>query len=675
MLLTVGMAHYEDFHRCRSTVLDVLKSNYWTKDMLEIIVVDNSPENSKHSKELHDFITGMKRSGLFSIRYVRDDGPPSSYRPRGRVFEEAKGDFVLVTDCHIETAPGAFNRFYKWAQSNPECDHLLCGPYVHDAGAPMMIWTEMAKGYFSTSYGDGLRNEMWGKWKSDDRGANIESPPFEISGMGLGLFACRREAWLGFNPHFRGFGGGEKYLHEKYRKAGRATFCLPFMRWMHGTQSIGPRPYPLSRYARIRNMVIGDQELGNDIAYIHAHWVDRGESLTDDELRVHLVEEHKRELTGLDRMSRLELDRLHANFKLLVEDWDYLMQDPIGHTSQLSKRVFASGKPLPMPTAAMTTSDYFKWTKQRGDPRYRKAMDDLAVLSSCVDMVTEFTSRRESTVAFLSVPTVHLVSHTSDPDMLIQMVDKTLPSDRKRTLRLGISSMDVESIPPTDMLFLDSVPHYPGRCERELRLFSTSVRRFIVIKGTREYGQFAEGHRGDENKPGLWKAIRNWMADNPEWFVVSNDFEADLSVLGRLEEDRPEVEKYIWPPGHGPGTNFKRLAEMLELPIRTTCGACAQLQADMDTVGWEGCEKKFDAIVDEIRNRAATMGIKSAIDIFKAAEGPGQLTLSEKRRLAIKTIKSGLAFKINPLDPWPGLVRLAINDAKAESMKGHHVTA
>ena len=45
--------------------------------------------------------------------------------------------------------------------------------------------------------------------------------------QGLGLFACRGEAWPGINPRFRGFGGEEGYLHEKVRQNGAASCAIP----------------------------------------------------------------------------------------------------------------------------------------------------------------------------------------------------------------------------------------------------------------------------------------------------------------------------------------------------------------------------------------------------------------------------------------------------------------
>ena len=40
-------------------------------------------------------------------------------------------------------------------------------------------------------------------------------------------------AWPGFPAAFRGFGGEEAYIHEKFRRAGGRRLCLPWLRWMH----------------------------------------------------------------------------------------------------------------------------------------------------------------------------------------------------------------------------------------------------------------------------------------------------------------------------------------------------------------------------------------------------------------------------------------------------------
>ena len=90
----------------------------------------------------------------------------------------------------------------------------------------------------------------------------------------LGLFACRRTAWPGFNPKFRGFGGEEGYIHEKIRQRGGRTLCLPFLRWMHRFGRPLGAPYVNRWEDRMRNYVIGFTELGLDTAEMEAHFAE-----------------------------------------------------------------------------------------------------------------------------------------------------------------------------------------------------------------------------------------------------------------------------------------------------------------------------------------------------------------------------------------------------------------
>ena len=105
---------------------------------------------------------------------------------------------------------------------------------------------------------------MYGAWGTDARGENIDAEPFEIPMQGLGLFACRKDAWLGFNPRFRGFGGEEGYIHEKFRQRGNRTLCLPFLRWLHRFQRPLKVPYNIKWEDRIYNYLVGFDELNLD---------------------------------------------------------------------------------------------------------------------------------------------------------------------------------------------------------------------------------------------------------------------------------------------------------------------------------------------------------------------------------------------------------------------------
>jgi hypothetical protein len=125
-----------------------------------------------------------------------------------------------------------------------------------------------------THFTDVWRDGMWGTWGIDDRGVNAEAEPFAIPAMGLGLFTCRRDAWLGFNPQFREFGGEEWYIHTKFRQAGYDCKCLPSLRWQHRFgDPVGGRKSPLSLHGKVRNYMIGHQELGLSLERLRNHYV------------------------------------------------------------------------------------------------------------------------------------------------------------------------------------------------------------------------------------------------------------------------------------------------------------------------------------------------------------------------------------------------------------------
>jgi hypothetical protein len=77
---------------------------------------------------------------------------------------------------------------------------------------------------------------------------------------------------LGFNPNFRGFGGEEGYIHLKYKKAGKKTLCLPFLRWIHRFGRPDGVKYPLLMELKVKNYVMGFNEIGLDTIHIYDHF-------------------------------------------------------------------------------------------------------------------------------------------------------------------------------------------------------------------------------------------------------------------------------------------------------------------------------------------------------------------------------------------------------------------
>lgn len=94
----------------------------------------------------------------------------------------------------------------------------------------------------------------------------------------------------------------------------------------------------------------------------------------------------------------------------------------------------------------------------------------------------------------------------------------------------------------------------------------------------------------------------------------------------------------------GPGTEFKKL--VASLGVVAVCGSCHETLRWMNELGVGGCREQFDAIVAKIEHRLKSYSWWARI---QAAE---------------KALRLGLATKVNPLRPIPGLVEEAIRRAE-----------
>jgi Glycosyl transferase family 2 len=252
--LTIGMATYDDYDGAYFTIQAIRIGDPDLAKHIEFVVIDNNPTgaSSQPLKNLEHWVDGY--------RYI----PAAEWcgtAVRDRVFAEATSDNVLCLDSHVLIRPGAIARLIAYMQANPGSRDLLQGPLVYDDLKNL-----------GTHFDPIWREGMYGVWGVDPRGEDVEAPPFDIPMQGLGVFACRRAAWPGFNPAFRGFGGEEGYIHEKFRQRGGRTLCLPFLRWLHRfNRPMGTR-YTNRWEDRIRNYYIGRHELGLPTNDVEAHF-------------------------------------------------------------------------------------------------------------------------------------------------------------------------------------------------------------------------------------------------------------------------------------------------------------------------------------------------------------------------------------------------------------------
>ena len=257
--LTIGTCVYDDYEGLYFTIQSLRLHHKEVLDRLEFVIINNNPKSAQ-GREIRKFVDWLKEP----VTYVEFDGF-SATSLRDKIFGLANTEYVLVLDCHVLLDPGSLKKLLDFYDAGKDYKNLLQGPLIYD---------DMKN--VSTHFNlDKWGSDMWGVWDTDKRGKDPNNKPFEIPAQGLGLFTCRKDSWLGFNKKFRGFGGEEGYIHEKYRLAGRKAVCLPFLRWLHRFGRPAGVPYRPTKEDRFRNYMIGFQEIGKDTNEIIERFKDK----------------------------------------------------------------------------------------------------------------------------------------------------------------------------------------------------------------------------------------------------------------------------------------------------------------------------------------------------------------------------------------------------------------
>lgn len=670
MKITIGMAHYEDFEGVWMTVENILSTNFWKNPHLpwnenpelEVIVVDNSPVDSTHSREVKNLL-----NHFHFARFIPHSGPASTTQPRQRIFDEATGDIVLVLDCHNLLANGAVNQLIEWFEANPNCGDIISGPMLYAWCAPFLNHKELPPCY-ETQFDPVWRSEMWGTWGCNEQGGNRDNPPFEIPGNGLGLFACLKKYWLGFNPHFRGFGGEELYIHTKFRQAGKKAICLPFLRWIHRYgRGTGSPTYPLTMWNKIRNYVLGFNELGLNLDPIYDHFVRQYPNATKEQMMELLWKERSLPKDMTEKQGIRELQQIYGSRKIAEGEWQYLIADPVNRITPKPTKTLRKIQAQPeMRDNVNNLEDLFAYFRSQKPRDLNEHFDFIRATASKCEIVAEFTKRRESSIAIAAGRPKKLISYQMEPDEVLSKLE-IMAGETIFDWHLGLDSLGGELTQDVDMLFFDTEMS-SQRLKRELALHGSKSKRYIIVTGTEAFGAQAEG----EKAPGLWDAIHWWIKNNPEWFIA-NHFENQygLTLLSKNPEDKPEHPVYLWPPKFGPGTNLMSLLKSVGIEDRPQCDCKAYAQK-MDRWAIRGCEARFHDIVLHIQANAKKWGWDGITSLLKGAKEEGHLTTLDWLKVGWKSLTTGILFQVNPLDPFPGLVRLAIEQSKADPKKENH---
>lgn len=466
-MFSIGMAVYDDFQGAWFTIQNLLAHHgQWVK---EIIVVDNNP-TSKEGQTLAAFCQNTS----LKVKYVAYTEKTGTAAPRNKVFEVATAEYVMCIDPHLVIMPGAFEALETFIAAHPGTDDLIQGPLMYDNGIGI-----------STHFADEWRGEMWGTWDFDTRYDTDKW--FTIPAQGLGLFVAKRETWLKFNADFRGFGGEEWYIHEKYRQHGRACWCVSQLLWQHRFSRPQGVPYKLTRYDKARNYYIGLKELG--IAF------DR-------------MEQHFKPLLTSEQMEGAKAGKLEADCGCGAK------ASPVLTIQQMAD------------AAAANASDI------------NEHVNTLRDLAAKCDVVVDCGTRyAESTIGLAAGGKSLYVVALNEPPQVKQLQKLKLP-----VLWIGGDSLTAE-IPECDLLFIDTI-HTAAHLSRELARLRSKVRRYIVLHDSVTFGAV-----GEDGGLGIIPAVTQLLTDYPEWTVVKHYHNNNgLLVLSRDQRDKkqpPPVAKLV----------------------------------------------------------------------------------------------------------------------------------
>lgn len=660
--MTIAMPVVDNYSQLRSTIQDIRRHNREACKNVEFVVVDNKP-STPGAQRIKTFIQGwVTGAGNLGAKYVPMSEPVGTAPAKQRCIDEASGDVIVVMDSHVFLEAGWVQKLFDFYQRTGRTKNLYTGPLLYDD----LGYKTRGQSHFDAYW----RSEMWGVWgnawacpcrrpydenskglifsyngvKTEDAnhqfyalsreqlvpvtrcgdcgralpeikkqkncsltlremsyhalGTDKRHAPFEIPAMGMGFFTCWKDAWPGFNPNFVGFGGEELYIHHKLAANGGKCICLPEFQWDHefSDPKLEPVKYLASHYHTMRNYVIGFQELGRDIQEIHDHFVD--------------------------------------GHKTTEETWQYLLQDPIAHSSPTKAKADKGPLNSQPPASLSTLVELYQWTAAQ--PRdLADHMDTLRRFSESAN-VLEITKHRESTVAIATGNPLRLTTLTSAAEPLIGRVTRLMGT--KHTVIEEKAHSPLQPPNDADVLFLNATATSEWLTQ-QLDL-SAGVRRAVIIHGVRMFGDI-----GEDGKPGLFTSIGKFLGDNPEWAVVQvNPSKHGMCVLAKPDVVGLRAQPApFWNPTVGPGSRLTEMLSKIGVTDKPGCD-CKKKAGLMDVWGVKGCRIHYTTLLSWLE------------------EGQSRWSWAEKLRAAAGAVTSGIAFQLDPLNPIKSMLDIAIGD-------------
>lgn len=246
-LLTIAMATYDDFDGVFFSIQALrMYHDICNTESVEYIVLDTNP-SGEHGKAVEHYLKSLQGKG----KYIpKTSGQISSFN-KYETVDHASGKYVLIIDCHVLLQQNAIERLLLYYHKNKNCKNLVQGPLLYDDLENV-----------STHFDPRWSGDMYGVWATNPE--YKKGIPFEIEMNGMGLCSFERKNWPGISKHFKGFGGEEGYIAEKFRQNGGKNICLPQLGWNHRFGRPAGVKYRLTLEDRIWNYFIGWLELKRD---------------------------------------------------------------------------------------------------------------------------------------------------------------------------------------------------------------------------------------------------------------------------------------------------------------------------------------------------------------------------------------------------------------------------
>lgn len=533
---------------------------------LEIVVVDNTPDQAYRSS-LRDQIYNKRNpekpsdykiaENVKYFEFTEEKGPAET---KNMVFEHATGEYVLCMDSHVLLKEGSVQELIGFLKDlkGEDKDHFYTGPLRH------------GNGKLSTHWNIKWRGQMLGTW-GEDMSLVKDNTPKDIPANGCGLFLCRKESWLGFNKEFNGFGGEEVYIHNKYRKEGRRVLLLPDLVWWHRFGNPDAKHYSLSRYAKIRNYVLGYLELGMELDDIYDHFVNLDISETE-ELRKHLIEEHSVQENKVASMSEVELRVEHAKHKISKKQWEWLISDPVANLK-------GTAEPKEVELQAVADS------KDVSDMSQHLLI--FRQFAEECNTYCEISRRPHSCLPAVSA-NIKVKSYLYNCNPLPNITNyDNVKVDMVERFETGLNLFKEEG-EVYDMVFL-KLPHEANAVRVTLDMVSKKANKFIALHDTLF-----------NMKENMGPALESFVRET-EWNVAyHSNAQYGFTVLYKGEVDEKIV---AWVPEVGPGTEMKKLLKRVGIEATPDC-SCNARANDMNVRGEEWCLDNLELIADWLEYEA-----------------------------------------------------------------------